>query len=202
MTPFLHEDARMRLQQIASAAGSGYLQPTFQTVNIPNQSSYKQPFTIDNIIGHGPKSSIAITQSMPQTPLPAFASQFASSLAHAVPSSLMIPYPNLRQSEAELLSSLACTYGQVNVNPLDYRNILKSSLHHSPAIPIPIKPAALPAISLVNSSDNQDKPILKPPSNYSIEAMLKPSPEPDVEKNVKSRLNETNIIDVVTADVR
>lgn len=104
-----------------------------------NSSSFKQPFTIENIIAPENKSSTGLPQPILPTPLPAFASQFASAISC---SNFVTPY-----STGELLSSLATSYGIT----AEYQNLLKSnhaiSHHRIPAIPMPIKPSPYSALS-------------------------------------------------------
>lgn len=172
MTSYLQDDARLRLQQFAaSAASSNYLNSLHQN----GRSSYKQPFTIENIIGPENKPESTPNTSLPVTPLPGFASQFGQ--AHNIPTSFMLPYHGFR-SESNLISSLACTYGQINgrMSALEYYNNLKSSLQHPPAaLSLPLKPTALSAISLTGHSETLDKPAPKPAILHSVDSLLKPS---------------------------
>ncbi|XP_033749587.1 forkhead box protein B1-like [Pecten maximus] len=105
-----------------------------------NSSSFKQPFTIENIIAPENKTNNSVhPQPILPTPLPAFATQFAGALSC---SNFVTPY-----STGELLSSLASSYGM----SAEYQNILKSnhalSQHRIPAVPLPIKPSPYSTLS-------------------------------------------------------
>lgn len=176
MAAYLQDDARLRLQQFAaSAANSNYLN-SLQT-NV--RTSFKQPFTIESIIGQDNKSSTSTNTSLPvsqMAPLPGFASQFG--ITNNLPTNMMFPYNGLRHSEAELLNSIASTYGHINgrLSALEYYNSLKTSLHSPPIVlPLPIKPTAHPATSLSSHSDTMMKPASKPTLIHSVDSLLKPS---------------------------
>ncbi|OWF48394.1 forkhead box protein B1-like [Mizuhopecten yessoensis] len=104
-----------------------------------NLSSFKQPFTIENIIAPENKTSGVLPQPILPTPLPAFATQFAGTMSC---SNFVTPY-----STGEILSSLASSYGMA----AEYQTILKSnhalSHHRIPAVPLPIKPSPYSALS-------------------------------------------------------
>ncbi|XP_060564412.1 forkhead box protein B1-like [Ruditapes philippinarum] len=174
MTSYLHDDARVRLQQFAvSAASSTYL----NSLHSNGRSAYKPPFTIENIIAPETKAGSSLNPSLPVTPLPGFASQFGPT--HNIPPNFMLPYHGIR-NESDLITSLACTYGQFNgrMTALEYYNTLKSTLQHPPtAISLPLKPTALSAISLARSQDTLDKPVTKPAIMHSVDSLLKPSKE-------------------------
>ncbi|KAL4228035.1 Forkhead box protein B1 [Mactra antiquata] len=170
MTSFMQDEARMRLQQFAAnATNAGY----FNNLSQSTRQTYKQPFTIENIIAPETKPSSTSSTSFPVSPLPGFASQFA--VTQNISANFMLPFHGLRPTESELLSSLANTYGQMNgrVSALEYYNSLKSSFHH-PTLPLPIKPTALSAAALSSKSpENFDKP--KPLIVHSVDSLLKPS---------------------------
>lgn len=170
MTSYLQDDARLRLQQFAAnAASSGYLNSIQQN----GRSAYKQPFTIENIIATDHKSSSTNT-SIPAASLPGFASQFGQ--APNIPSNFMLPYHGIRPSESDLISSLACTYGQINgrMSAIEYYNSLKCSLQHTPTgLPLPVKPTALSVLS--NRHETFDNTIPKPVLIHSVDSLLKSS---------------------------
>lgn len=171
MTSYMQDEARLRLQQFAANASNVSY---FNNLSQPGRQAYKQPFTIENIIAPENKSSSTSGASFPVSPLPAFASQFA--VPQNISANFMLPFHGLRPTESELLSSLACTYGQMNgrVSALEYYNSIKSSLHH-PTLPLPIKPTALSAIALGNKTESSEKP--KPHIVHSVDSLLKPSKE-------------------------
>ena len=129
---YLHQQAKMRFQS------------QFQAYPNP---SYKQPFTIENIIA--PDNKSASQPIMPQplipTPLPAFASQFPGPLATA---GMTVP------TSSPEYTAIASSYNAVTS---DLHHMLKSSaaqaaaaaavasVHHQP-MHMPLKPAPFPSL--------------------------------------------------------
>lgn len=196
----LHDDARVRLQQLAtSAVTSGYLPFTGGT-SPPCSQPFKQPFSIDSIIGTENKSNcVSHQQALPVSPLPAFASQFGATHGLNIPHNLMMSYRTLRPTESELISNLASTYGQMNGNvlPLEYYSSLKALPQTFPSLPLPLKPTALSAISLFNGQETtplkiprshisdvdkmtsekmtSNKATTKPSLGHSVDVLLRPT---------------------------
>ncbi|KAK3607900.1 hypothetical protein CHS0354_036726 [Potamilus streckersoni] len=158
---FIQEQARMRLQQLAT--GSKF-QSFRSLTGHGNNIGFKQPFTIENIIAPDFKSTGSLSQTIIPTPLPAFASQFAGHVsATNTGTSLVFPYSSLRDANNEILNSLSSPYGHLNGHlsahiSADIRDILRIShvAHNGPSVPIPIKAPAFSALSFARSSDLMD----------------------------------------------
>lgn len=157
---YIQEQTRLRLHQYAPSA---HFQPYSSTGSCTH--TYKQPFTIENIIAPEFKSSV-IPQPLIPTPLPAFASQFAAGVSM---SGFVAPYTN-----TELASTLSSTLTSSALNSIspsfaahlngDFHHhtthtahphqVLKPSNHQhqtAPAVPVPIKPSPLPPLTLGHS---------------------------------------------------
>ncbi|WAR00389.1 FOXB1-like protein [Mya arenaria] len=197
--PYLHDNDRVRLQQLAaSAATSGYL-PFGHSPPQPVRPPYKQAFTIDNIIGSHDKACLPSDTDgllspptrLPVSPLPGFASQFGP---HNIPHSLMLSYRALRPNDAELISSLASTYGQVTghnvMSAIDYFNSIRSLQQSQASLPLPVKPTALTTMNFINGQDvlarsqqsylenhsvSADRVKPKPALGHSVDSLLKPT---------------------------
>lgn len=125
---------------------------------------------------------------------------------------LMMSYRALRPSDPELLSNIASNYGHMNGNmfPLEYYNTIKSLQQSSAALPLPIKPTALSAISFINNQEQttlriprsntpdidkvtsdklKDKPVL----GHSVDALLRPSKVCSSEKVLDRSLESVNV---------
>ena len=143
LAPYVHESERLRLQHLA--ATSGYM-PFPRAAPPTVRQTYKQAFTIDNIIGSHdkhPSSAGNCRSILPPTsscftmnPLPAFASQFGSP-NNINSHSLMMSYRALQHSDPDFISSIASTYGHMTghsaMSAIEYYNTLKS-LHYSPML--------------------------------------------------------------------
>jgi forkhead box protein B len=133
---YMHDQALMRYYQ--SGGSSPRLHPYGLLTGHGNNTAYKQPFTIDNIIAPDTKNNSQLTQPIIPTPLPAFATQFAGTLSC---SNLLSPYPS-----GDLLSSLASSY---NLSA-EYQNILRCN-QRAATVYLPIKPSP---VSLMNHQQN------------------------------------------------
>lgn len=192
---YLQEQARMRLQQIA--ASSRFL-PLGHLIG-HGRTPLKQPFTIENIIAPEYKNNALVPAHPLPAPLPGFASQFASGISASLASNLF-PYANLRQSESELISSLASHYGHMNghVNVPDY-SILKSG-HTQPAIPVPLKPSAFSAVSLAQVHERLEPLSAKTSPILSVDSLIQPSSVDRFSRSssIESKHEDSQIVDVIS----
>ena len=194
---YLQEQARMRLQQIA--ASSRYL----PLAHLPGhgRTPLKQPFTIENIIAPEYKNNALLPGHPLSAPLPAFASQFAPGI-NATLASNLFPYASLRQSESEIISSLASHYGHMNgrsiVNVPEY-NLLKSG-HTQPAVPVPVKPSAFSAISLAQSPERLEPVTAKSSAILSVDSLIQ-LPSADRYSRpmlMDSKVDDSQVVDVIS----
>ncbi|XP_029653697.1 forkhead box protein B1 [Octopus bimaculoides] len=181
---YLQEQTRLRLQQYATPIS--HFQPYSGSGNCTH--SYKQPFTIENIIAPEFKSTV-VPQPLIPTPLPAFASQFAAGMSM---SGFVAPYStsdlasSLSSSlTSSALSSIAPTFAahlngdfhphQHATHATHPHQVLKPSNHQhqtSPAVPVPIKPSPLPPLTLGHSPHTGAFGALAPPGHLSIPSSL------------------------------
>ena len=192
---YLQEQARMRLQQIAASSRFlplGHLAGHART-------PLKQPFTIENIIAPEYKNNAVVPAHALSAPLPAFASQFASGISASLASNLF-PYASLRQTESEIISSLASRYGHMNghMNMAEY-NLLKSG-HAQPAMPVPVKPSAFSAINLTQVHDRLEPVSAKTSPILSVDSLIQ---TPSAERfsrshSLDSKPEDSQIVDVIS----
>lgn len=178
---YMHDQALMRYIQSGGGGGGGVsprLHPYGLLTGHGNNNTYKQPFTIDNIIAPDNKSSSStqMTQPIIPTPLPAFASQFAGTLSC---SNLLSPYPS-----GDLLSSLASSY---NLSA-EYQNIIRCN-QRAGSVCLPIKPSP---VSLLNSHPQN---MMRIPSMRYSEAKLCRTLDSDKDLSVISSISPTVSID-------
>lgn len=143
-TSYLHDQARMRLQQLPTPTRH---QPYIGLTGHGNNCTYKQPFTIENIIAPEFKMRSGHPQSSLPTAIPNFPNQLGTGMNSG---GLQSHYTS--EELISIASSLSSSYGHI---PGDYHNIYKHSQHQIPAMPLPIKPSPLSVISLarVRESD-------------------------------------------------
>ena len=199
---YLQEQARMRLQQIA--ASSRFLP---LGLSAHSRTPLKQPFTIENIIAPEYKNNAVVPAIPLSSPLPAFASQFASGISASLASNLF-PYASLRQSESEIISSLTSRYGHLNghMNMAEY-NMLKSG-HTPPAMPVPVKASPFSAISLTQGEDRLHVHPLSPKTSpiLSVDSMIQ-SASPPADRfsrstSLDSKTEDSQIVDVTSTRSR
>lgn len=146
-TSYLHDQARMRLQQLPTGTRH---QPFIGHTGHGNNCTYKQPFTIENIIAPEFRTRSGLPQSPVPTALPAFSNQLSTGLASGG-----LPSHYTSEDLISIASSLSSSYGHMTG---DYHNIYKHSQHQIPAMPLPIKPSPLSVISLTRVRENELNP--------------------------------------------
>jgi len=222
LSPYLHDDARLRLQQFAANAVTSSYLPLNGDTSPPCRQTFKQPFSIDSIIGADAKAQcVGQQQPFPLSQLPGFASQFGSSHCLSVPHNLMMSYRALRPSDPELLSNLTSAYGHRNGHlfPLEYYNSLKSLQQSvSPALAMPIKPTALSALSMLHGQEHtplkipqthihdvdkmtSEKTKVRPTLGHSVDALLRPAKEHET-LNIRPCSSEGKSLESVLESVK